>query len=105
MGMGTDRTESKFCSGCWLAPWTSKGKRYCSFRERARIHNGLSRLKIICAMDADPERVHHSLLAQVQHYANCNLFPGQEARSTILHCMQSRLFSVAGSFPVSARPV
>lgn len=56
-------------------------------------------------MDADPEGVHHSLLAQVQHYANCNLFPGQEARSTILHCMQSRLFSVAGSFPVSARPV
>lgn len=56
-------------------------------------------------MDADPERVHHSLLAQVQHYANCNLFPGQEARSTILHCMQSRLFSVAGSFPVSAWPV
>lgn len=44
------------------------------------------------------ERVHHSLLAQVEDYANCNLFSGQEARRTILHCMQSRLVSVAGSF-------
>lgn len=56
-------------------------------------------------MDADPERVHNSLLAQVQDYANCNLFPGQESRSTTLHCMQSRLVSVAGSFPVCAGPV
>lgn len=46
-------------------------------------------------MDADPERVHHSLLAQVQDYANCNLFPEQEARNTILHCMQARLLSIA----------
>lgn len=31
-------------------------------------------------MDADPVRVHHSLLAQVQDYANCNLFAGQESK-------------------------
>lgn len=66
---------------------------------------GLSRMKIICAMDADPERVLHSLLAQVQDYANCKLFPEQQARSTILHCMQARLLSIAGSLPICAGPV
>lgn len=66
---------------------------------------GFIQTEDICAMDANPARVHQSLLAQVQDYVNCNLFPGQEARSSVLHCMQSKLVNVAGAFPGCARPV
>jgi len=49
---------------------------------------GSSRLKITCGMDAEPERVHHTLLAQVPEYANCNLFTGQEGKEHV-HAVQT----------------